>query len=99
MRSSHQERERDYFCHCRRCRLCDQIGRFFKVLGVKFYLKAAQILEDFLSYFEEGRVSIKNCCGYFLGKLWGKLGYFYSNIWSHWSSSKEKERIIMSNSR
>ena len=62
----------------------DQIWRNFKVLGKKILSKVAIILGDILGYFENDSF-VKHCCGYLLGNVWRKFGYFLANFWSHWS--------------
>ena len=64
---------------------CDQIGWFLKVLDKNLYYKSSPNIRSTLSeLFWKGSRLSKNCCGYFLGKFWGKLGYFFLNICSHW---------------
>ena len=63
---------------------CDQIGRFWKLLVTKFLSKVAQIIGNFLGYFEKSHSFVKNYAAtswVTFGNFWAT---FYSNIWSHW---------------
>ena len=61
---------------------CDQIGRFFKVLGDKFSLKSSPNVLWMFGLLWKHPFSCINCCGYFLGnlvKFWATL-YFNFNL-------------------
>ena len=54
---------------------CDQFGQFLKLSAIKFLAKEAQMIGNFLGYFEKKSLVCKNCIGYFWGNYWKKLGY------------------------
>ena len=53
---------------------CDQIGRFFKVLGDKISKKVAQIISNFSGYFEKPNSYVKTA----MATSWVTFG----NIWA-----------------
>ena len=61
-----------------------RLGDFRKLLATKFLAKEAQMIGKFLGYFEKPYSYVK-LHWLLLGQLLEKLGYFYSNIWSHWT--------------
>ena len=52
-----------------------RLGDLLKFLVTNSLSKVAQILGDFLGYFEKYYFFIKHCSGYFCGKILGKFGY------------------------
>ena len=61
---------------------CDQIGRVLKFLETTFLAKEAQMIGNFLGYFEKPHSYVKTALATFwatFGKNWAT---FYSNIWS-----------------
>ena len=71
---------------------CDQIGRFFKVLTTKFQAKEAQMIGNFLGYFEKLHSCVKSELATFattFGKNWAT---FNSIIWSHWFQPNQQKR-------
>ena len=71
---------------------CDQIGRFLKFLTTKFQAKEAQMIGNFLGYFEKPHSYVKKCIGYFWGNFSKKWATFNSNIWSHHSRDVNVKR-------
>ena len=63
--------------YCNFCKLCDQIGLFWKVFLINFLTSLAQIL------FLKMALLSKNCWGEVLGYFWKNRDTFYSNIWSY----------------
>ena len=61
-----------------------RLGDFWKFLATKFLAKEAQIICNFLGYFEIPHSHVKTA----LATFWATFGKFratfYSNIWSHW---------------
>ena len=58
---------------------CDQIGRFFKLQGDKKSTKVAQVIGNFLGYFEKSHSCVSTAASSFwvtFGKIWA---LFYSN--------------------
>ena len=56
---------------------CDQVGWFFNVLGVKYFLtKLAQMLTDLFSLLLKMTLFMlnSNCSGYILSNLWINFG-------------------------
>ena len=53
---------------------CDQIGIFLKVLAANLLTKEAQMISDFLGYFEKCHFLTKKGCDYFWVTI-EKLGY------------------------
>ena len=62
---------------------CDQIGRFFKVLGDKFSLKSSPNVLWMFGLLWKHPFSCINCCGYFLGNLVKFWATLYFSFWSH----------------
>ena len=53
-----------------------RLGDFRKFLVTKFLTKVAQIICNFLGYFEKPHYHVgKNCCGYFFGNFEKHKGY------------------------
>ena len=58
---------------------------FESFLATNFITKVAhKYLENCWGFW---KVPPFNCCGYKFCNFWGKVGEFYSTIWSHWVSS------------
>ena len=67
---------------------CDQIGRFLKVLGNKFCFKSSpKYLVAFRLFWKTSLLKLKPVW-VILFNVKKKLGYFFTNIWSHWAQRK-----------
>ena len=75
-----------------RSKLCDQIGRFLKVLGCKFSYKVAQLFWQLARLLWNTSIFSKNCCGSLLDNYWKNLSTFNSSIWSHCRQCSELRR-------
>ena len=51
-----------------------RLDDFWKLSATKFLAKEAQMIGNFLGYFEKPHSYVKNYIGYFLGNFWKKLG-------------------------
>ena len=64
---------------------CDQIGRFFKVLGELFCYKSSQNVQWLLGRFENITFKLKTKFATFWASFWNIWSaFFYFSIWSHW---------------
>ena len=67
------------------CNKCDQIGRFFKVLGEFFVTKVVQLCSDFWVILKNIPFQIKTA----LATFWKNWATFYFSIWSHCNDNKK----------
>ena len=72
---------------------CDQIGRFFKVLGNKSAIKSSpKKMGDIWANLKRFELC-KNWCGYHLGTFWKQLGNFLTPISGHTGKNESKSII------